>query len=95
MTLIEGLHFSTAEGRPVSDHSLHATQPIGTPSNNGDVSPPSRSWDIERRRDGALLVRMHSVDRRGRPLPDAVFTFRKGDPQYEYWELQAKSLQER
>lgn len=85
----------------MSDHSLHAEQPAGAPSNSdgastsGGGSTSSRSWDIERRRDGALLVRMHSVDRRGRPLPDAVFTFRKGDPQYEYWEQQANSPQER
>lgn len=43
------------------------------------------SCDIERRSDGVLLVRVHSSARNGRPLPDAVFTFRQGDPQYEYW----------
>ncbi|MEN6405670.1 MAG: hypothetical protein ABFC77_04275 [Thermoguttaceae bacterium] len=43
------------------------------------------SCEIQRRRDGALLVRVHSQDRQGRPLPDAVFTFRQGDPQYDYW----------
>ncbi len=42
--------------------------------------------DIERRNDGVLLVRVRSVERNGRRLPDAVFTFRRGDPQYEYWE---------
>jgi hypothetical protein len=48
------------------------------------------SWDVQRRRDGALLVRVHSRDRQGRPLPDAVFTFRLGDPQYDYWERQLR-----
>jgi hypothetical protein len=43
------------------------------------------SWDVDRRRDGAVLVRVHSTDRDGRLLPDAVFTFRSGDPQYNYW----------
>ncbi|MCE5301808.1 MAG: hypothetical protein LLF97_01715 [Planctomycetaceae bacterium] len=43
------------------------------------------SCEIQRRRDGVLLVRVHSQDRQGRPLPDAVFTFRQGDPQYDYW----------
>ena len=43
------------------------------------------SCDVERRGDGAILVRVHSRDKRGQPLPDAVFTFRCGDPQYEYW----------
>ena len=44
------------------------------------------SWEVERRKDGAVLVRVHSFDRKGRKLPDAVFTFRVGDPQYGYWE---------
>ncbi len=48
------------------------------------------SWDIERRSDGAVLVRVHSCDRTGRQLPDAVFTFRAGDPQYSYWEQKLK-----
>jgi hypothetical protein len=52
-------------------------------------APPLESCDVERRGDGTLLVRVHSRDRRGRPLPDAVFTFRKGDPQYENWEKRA------
>jgi hypothetical protein len=50
------------------------------------VSIQPESWDIERRNDGALLVRVHSRKREGRQLPDAVFTFRLGDPQYGYWE---------
>ena len=50
------------------------------------------SWDVQRRNDGAVLVRIHSCDRQGRPLPDAVFAFRLGDPQYDYWE---QRLQER
>jgi len=44
------------------------------------------SWDVQRRNDGAVLVRVHSCDRQGRQLPDAVFAFRSGDPQYDYWE---------
>jgi hypothetical protein len=44
------------------------------------------SWDIDRRGDGAVLVRVHSTGRNGQPLPDAVFAFRLGDPQYNYWE---------
>jgi hypothetical protein len=43
------------------------------------------SCDVHRRSDGAVLVRVHSHDRHGRQLPDAVFTFRFGDPQYDYW----------
>ncbi|HEY4760022.1 MAG TPA: hypothetical protein VIH42_05520 [Thermoguttaceae bacterium] len=43
-------------------------------------------WDVEPRRDGAVLVRVHSTDRNGRRLPDAVFTFQLGDPQYSFWQ---------
>jgi hypothetical protein len=46
------------------------------------------SWDVQRRDDGAVLVKVHSSSRQGRQLPDAVFAFRLGDPQYEYWERQ-------
>ena len=52
------------------------------------VSLEPNSWDVERRADGAVIVRVHSATRDGRPLPDAVFTFRTGDPQYAYWEEQ-------
>ena len=31
--------------------------------------------DVERYSDGTVLVRVHSCDRNGRKLPDAVFTF--------------------
>ncbi|MGA2035472.1 MAG: hypothetical protein ABSG68_24755 [Thermoguttaceae bacterium] len=47
--------------------------------------------DAQRRQDGSILVRVHSCDRAGRQLPDAVFTFRSGDPQYAYWEARAMS----
>jgi len=46
------------------------------------------SWDVQRRNDGAVLVRVHSSDRKGRQLPDAVFAFRLGDPQFDYWQQQ-------
>ncbi|MBQ4143055.1 MAG: hypothetical protein IJD43_06230 [Thermoguttaceae bacterium] len=42
-------------------------------------------YTIERRPNGVLLVRVHSEDSDGQPLPDAVFTFRPIDPQYEIW----------
>src|SRR5215510_1388333 len=40
---------------------------------------------IERRSDGAVLVRVLSRGDRLPRLPDAVFTFRAGDPQFDYW----------
>ena len=47
-----------------------------------------KPWQIERRSDGAVLVRVRSAEVDGRRLPDAVFAFRSGDPQYRYWEAQ-------
>lgn len=46
----------------------------------------ANSWRIERREDGAVLVRVPSPVGEGERLPDAVFAFRDGDPQYGYWE---------
>ncbi len=46
------------------------------------------SWDVERRPDGAVLVRVRSRSVNGRALPDAVFAFRAGDPQFSFWEEQ-------
>jgi hypothetical protein len=43
------------------------------------------SWPVERRSDGALLVRVPSRRDQCPPLPDAVFTFRDGDPQFDFW----------
>lgn len=43
-------------------------------------------WRVERRSDGALLVRVSSRPRPGSRLPEAVFSFRSGDPQYCFWE---------
>jgi hypothetical protein len=47
------------------------------------------TYDVERYGDGTVIVRVHSCDRSGRKLPDAVFTFRLGDPQYTYWVARA------
>lgn len=40
---------------------------------------------IELQKGNTLLVRMPSKPFQGKQLPDAVFTFRVGDPQYEIW----------
>ena len=59
------------------------------------ISCESNSWDLERRSDGAVLVRVHSRDRGdGATLPDAVFAFRAGDPQYGYWDQQLRQRQQ-
>jgi hypothetical protein len=49
----------------------------------------SDACEVMRHSDGTVLVRVPSGDRNGRRLPDAVFTFRSGDPQYSYWAAQA------
>lgn len=49
-----------------------------------------RAWQLERRGDGVLLVRVKSRDIDGRQVPDAVFSFRRGDPQYGYWEAKLR-----
>ena len=42
---------------------------------------------VERPNRAVLIVRMRSKPRDdGRRLPDASFTFRYGDPQYDLWE---------
>lgn len=48
------------------------------------------TWNVERRSDGAVLVRVPSRPESGRALPDAVFAFRAGDPQYHYWDEQLR-----
>ena len=45
-----------------------------------------QAWMIEQKEDGVLLVRIPSENRNGKTLPDAVFSFRKGDPQFALWE---------
>ena len=46
---------------------------------------PNHALLIERRDDGVLLVRVRAKEPHSRPLPDAVFSFRSGDPQYSFW----------
>jgi hypothetical protein len=56
-------------------------------------STTSDSYVINRRNDGAVLVRVLSRPSNGATLPDAVFTFRPGDPQFKYWDQQAPKAQ--
>jgi hypothetical protein len=46
---------------------------------------PDERISIEKRSDESLVVRVRSEGREGERLPDAVFSFRCGDPQYSYW----------
>ncbi len=52
------------------------------------------AWDVERRSDGAVLVRVRSREQAGRRLPDAVFAFRAGDPQYSLWEQRLRDREQ-
>ncbi len=49
------------------------------------------NWLVERRDDGVVLVRVPSTGAFGADLPDAVFSFRAGDPQYDYWRSQVNA----
>jgi hypothetical protein len=51
----------------------------------------SHSYLLERRPDGAVLVRVRSRSNNGHTLPEAVFAFRAGDPQFHYWDQQLRS----
>ena len=50
------------------------------------------AYRLERRADGAILVRVASTGQFGIPLPDAVFAFRMGEPQYGRWAREMDAL---
>lgn len=54
-------------------------------TNSEPVRIPDERLTIEKRCDGALVVRVQSEGPADSRLPDAVFSFRCGDPQYAYW----------
>ena len=47
--------------------------------------PADEDVQVEQRPDGAVVVRVRSGGQGESRLPDAVFSFRCGDPQYAYW----------
>ena len=49
------------------------------------ITCTSETCRIELLAGGVLLVRVLSGMFNGKQLPDAVFTFRSGDPQYDRW----------
>src|SRR5687768_1144024 len=74
------------------DHQKRNSLQTDQRSGSGDLSLVVGSIDldeldleIERRGDGALLVRVPSNEFDGQRLPDAVFSFRAGDPQFSFW----------
>jgi len=51
-----------------------------------DVSPiPDHRLSIEKRDDGRIVVRVRSEGPEASRLPDAVFSFKNGDPQFAHW----------
>jgi len=62
-------------------------------------SPASHSiqqhrCEIRRRDDGAVVVRVRSAADGDATLPDAVFAFRQGDPQFQYWDEQLRRTEQ-
>jgi hypothetical protein len=55
------------------------------PPSHDPARLPEDRLSIERRGDGAIIVRVRSAGTEADRLPDAVFAFRCGDPQYAYW----------
>ncbi|MDO5308077.1 MAG: hypothetical protein Q4G03_01070 [Planctomycetia bacterium] len=43
------------------------------------------NYTVERIDESKIIVSIHSEPYREHTLPDARFTFRRGDPQYELW----------
>ena len=55
----------------------------------------AENWQLEQRGDGAVVVHVPSSGTYGRRLPDAVFAFRIGDPQYDFWQRQLMQRRQR
>ena len=55
------------------------------PVSTEPVRIPDERLSVEKRADGAIVVRVRSEGPEQTRLPDAVFSFRCGDPQYAYW----------
>jgi len=62
-----------------------ARPPMSPKTHSEPVRIPDERLSIEKRSDGALVVRVQSEGPAEGRLPDAVFSFRCGDPQYAYW----------
>jgi len=59
---------------------------MGRSASSPDSSAiPDDRLSVERREDDVLVVRVRSAGAEHERLPDAVFSFRCGDPQYSYW----------
>ncbi len=57
--------------------------------------PNESTYTIERPTRSVLIVHMNSRPYKGQMLPEASFTFRMGEPQFEIWERRFYEQQER
>ena len=62
-------------------------------TDSGRAPEQYSNWRLERRPDGAVVVRVPSGKSANSPLPDAVFAFRAGDPQFGFWETLLRQRQ--
>ncbi|MFM1996917.1 MAG: hypothetical protein RLZZ111_1304 [Planctomycetota bacterium] len=62
------------------------------PSPSDSSSFPDHRLSIEQRDDGTIVVRVRSEGPEETRLPDAVFSFRNGDPQYASWLARLKAV---
>lgn len=58
------------------------------------ITMDANNWQLERRNDGAVLVRVYSRGAGSYIPPDAVFAFRLGDPQYRYWDARLREQEQ-
>jgi hypothetical protein len=81
--------FEVYHARPPARSIWHGIDDCGIlkimPAKHDPARIPDDRLSIEQRSDGALVVRVRSAGPEGSRLPDAVFSFRCGDPQYAYW----------
>ena len=68
--------------------------PTHPPCMSGKISEDPAPWELTRRVDGAVIVRVLSARNNGHTLPDAVFAFRVGDPQFAYWDAQLRAREQ-
>ena len=82
----EARHTSHTDASGAQSTETHALRkPVIMPSPSEASRIPDHRLTIEKRSDGAIVVRVRSEGPEESRLPDAVFSFRNGDPQYAYW----------
>ena len=67
------------------------TNPPPMPPQTETAVIPDDRLTVQKRDDGAIVVRVRSEGEDCDRLPDAVFSFRCGDPQYAYWLARCES----